>query len=157
VTNLCEAQKRGYVPVRITKDVNGWPVGSLQWFDPESNNNRVWNADCTIHWFHTLGDSCERTTTADPFSVGSVHTTRDGRKATIISTNLTDSPDEMLVLISSDDGDDYALLYKKCGTYYGIDTTLPYPYDLVPPQTTVTLTIPAHRVAELEEFANALR
>ena len=213
MTNLCEAQRRGYIPVRVTKHVNGWPVGYHGWLDP-ATRDKVWNDDCTTHWFHTLGDSCERIIptmnlsnfkagdkvklpdgsietiteilpertyslrggkniwtsngrfslypddhpefTPEPFSVGSVHTTRDGRKAMIISTNLTDSPDEMLVLITGPKGDDYALLYKETGRYFksaGNDD----PLDIIPPTVAIRVTIPAHRQAELEAFINALR
>lgn len=286
MTAVCEAQRRGYVPVRITRHLNGWPEGYIGWLDPKTNS-QVWNADCTTYWLHPLNDACERITTtmdlsnlklgdkvklrngttetitdiipdrtysirgtdniwtpqgsfsnygeeheldivevlptstpdlsnlkvgdtvklrngdiqtivsitdadlhypllsdtlswtplgqyfagyenhhldivevlpapAERFPVGSVHTTRNGRKATIISTNLSFSSDEMLVLITGPKGDDYALLYKETGRGFR-SPDREDPLDLVPPTVAIRVTIPAHRQAELEAFVNALR
>ena len=346
MTAVCEAQRRGYVPVRITRDVRGWPVGYHGWLDPQTSS-QVWNADCTTYWLHPLNDACERITTtmdlsnlkpgdhvklrngtteviidiipdrtysirgtdniwtpqgsfsnyggeheldivevlpttldvkvgdkvklrngttetiiniipdrtypirsqngswtaqgkfydwgaadyldivevlptttlasldvkvgdkvklrngdihtivsieddlhypllsdnlnwtplgqylvghenhhldivevlpapAERFPVGSVHTTRDGRKATIVSTNLSFSSDEMLVLITGPKGDDYVLLYKETGRGFR-SPDREDPLDIIPPTVAIRVTIPAHRQAELEAFINALR
>lgn len=56
----CEAEKRGYKKVRVTNDINGWPVGSIVWLDEDSGEkDECWNDDCTESWFHAIGTSCK--------------------------------------------------------------------------------------------------
>lgn len=57
---MCEAECRGYKKVRVTKHVDGWPVGYIVWLDENSpGKNECWNDDCSKRWFHRVGVSCE--------------------------------------------------------------------------------------------------
>lgn len=59
-TMKCEAEKRGYKKVIINKDVDGWPVGTIAWVDPNNiADGKAWDDDCLDYWFHTVGYSCE--------------------------------------------------------------------------------------------------
>lgn len=76
-----EAEKRGYKKVRITRDVGGWPVGSIAWYE---DCGAAWDEDCKKAWSHTLGDNCEYVTDELKLEVGKYYRTRDGRKAEVI-------------------------------------------------------------------------
>jgi len=72
-----EAQKRGYSKVLITRDVGGWPVGSIVWSD---GMGRAWNDDCTKAYAHNIGSSCETVNETATLQVGETYTSNDGNK-----------------------------------------------------------------------------
>lgn len=54
----CEAEKRGFKKVIVTREDGGWPVGTIGWLQ-SGRKDMVWNDDCSDYWYHYLGTSCE--------------------------------------------------------------------------------------------------
>lgn len=55
----CKAEERGLRKVRITRNVNGWPIGFIGWLDLGEKGSVVWNDDMTKKKHHTVGSNCE--------------------------------------------------------------------------------------------------
>lgn len=56
----CEAEKNELKKVVITKDIGGWPVGTIAWMDPEDCiSNKAYNADMSDYWYHSEGYDCK--------------------------------------------------------------------------------------------------
>lgn len=126
----CEAEKRGYQRVKITRDVGGWPVGTFAWAD---HKKRAWNDDCTEHYWHTIGNNCEIAPSTRQLEVGKKYTSRDGTKWTCVLIR-----DGHAWLATDYISPNYVW------TIEGKSVSLDSDYDIVFPPTTETRRIPIH-------------